>query len=359
MIEQTLQKQVATTIKSEVEGKLLPEVLRAFNDLTRAVDSAAQSQAFAVKQATIQQVRGSIIESLSAQLPQHFQNISNQLPGIVSPAVDACVQKALLSHFERLENLIRITVADQANTVNSIRAIILNEQMKREEHTSRLEAELVAMKREMSDMLQRQHQENQALLQQLGQQQTVMNGQQYQAQSTLPTADGSSTIEEQSLIGDEAVAEPPVPDSLRPATPPETYEDLFLRVLKNDPKPLVTLIDEAPFHRLTAVLPEGGPPRISGPNVLAICLYIAREFNNGETELGLTGKKRLAWLFSAIQASDVIKQDSRYKIYLPRVYTDVLHGLSERRKILTVVEDIEQIRAVLAVVDEMAANMDA
>jgi len=176
MIEQTLQKQVATTIKSEVEGKLLPEVLRAFNDLTRAVDSAAQSQAFAVKQATIQQVRGSIIESLSAQLPQHFQNISNQLPGIVSPAVDACVQKALLSHFERLENLIRITVADQANTVNSIRAIILNEQMKREEHTSRLEAELVAMKREMSDMLQRQHQENQALLQQLGQQQTVMNG---------------------------------------------------------------------------------------------------------------------------------------------------------------------------------------
>ena len=58
-------QQVSATIKKEIDEQLLPELLRAFNDLTKAVDSAAQSQAFAIKQATMQQVRGSVIESLS------------------------------------------------------------------------------------------------------------------------------------------------------------------------------------------------------------------------------------------------------------------------------------------------------
>lgn len=65
MIQDALQRQVTDTIRNEMEQRFLPEVLRSFSDLTRAVDSAAQTQSLAVKQMAMTQVRNSIVEVLA------------------------------------------------------------------------------------------------------------------------------------------------------------------------------------------------------------------------------------------------------------------------------------------------------
>ena len=290
-------------------------------------------------------------------MPQHFDNISRQLPQIIAPAVDACVQRAFLPHFEHLENLVRATVADQVHTINNIRQTMMTEQMKREETSVRLEAEIGALRSGMTERLASQTRQAQAQTDILQTEIREMKALLHELLNhpAQPSSSRAGSHQASGLYSEsEAVHEPPVPEMLRPSTPANKYEDMFLRSLKDDTAPLVRLIDEAPLHRMTAVFPLQGQPAISAPNILALLLYIAREFALGSSELGTLGKKRLDWLFAAVQATVTAKTDSRYASYLPRIYTDTLHSLNARRKILTNVEDIEAVGVVLQTVDLMS-----
>ena len=279
---------------------------------------------------------------------------------IITPAVDASIQRAFLPHFSRLENLILVTVAEQANTVNHIRQTMLTEQMKREENAARLEADLQILRSDLSERLNSQASQAQKKMKDLQSELKEIKRLMRRPAGGQPLPlQGLSKLISEAPSETEEVAEPSIPEMLRPATPTDAYEDMFLRTLKDDPDPLVALIDNAPFHRMSTVLPSQGQPKISAPNVLALCVYIARDFPIGGPELGPTGKKRLAWLFSAIQATRIARQDSRYATFLPRVYTDTLHGISERRKLLTSLEDLEAVNAVLHAVDSLSMALNS
>lgn len=51
---------IRSAVKQEMEGRLLPEILRGFTDLTTVVDGAAQTQAFAVKQAAVGSIKAEL-----------------------------------------------------------------------------------------------------------------------------------------------------------------------------------------------------------------------------------------------------------------------------------------------------------
>lgn len=74
---------IQSAVRQEVEGRLLPEILRAFNDLTHAVDGAAQTQAFAVKQAAIGTIKselaglGPFLEQIDSKISSSSSHIED------------------------------------------------------------------------------------------------------------------------------------------------------------------------------------------------------------------------------------------------------------------------------------------
>lgn len=56
----------STDFVKAVTEQVLPEIVKAFGDLTTAVDRAAQDQVAVVKQTALQSIRASIIEGLAA-----------------------------------------------------------------------------------------------------------------------------------------------------------------------------------------------------------------------------------------------------------------------------------------------------
>jgi hypothetical protein len=74
---------IQSAVRQEIEGRLMPEILRAFDDLTRAVDGAAQTQAFAVRQASIGTIKeelagiGPFLEQLQGSIHEQTELIKS------------------------------------------------------------------------------------------------------------------------------------------------------------------------------------------------------------------------------------------------------------------------------------------
>lgn len=343
------------SVKDQLEQQLIPEVLKAFTDLTRAVDLAAQSQSLAVKQTAITQIRSSVIEALAQQLPDHFAKIERQLPHAILPAVEVSVHRAVTNHFQQFEDVLRMTATDQSALINDVREIVMMEQMRREESTVRIETELQKLTNDMEAKFQRQANEHlkqtRALQKELKEMKSLLQqslaSQAAGGPSGLQAAQGLSTAASPAISVQQSQY-----STGRPQTPIEEYEDMFLHALNNESHPLVTLIDQASPSRLHRVLPLSGPPAIGPATLLALCMTLSRDLNNSDPSLSQKDRDRLTWILSCIRCLNYVKDDKKYSQWLPRLFTDTMHALNVRKKYLTDPEDFATVTNSLHTIDD-------
>ena len=109
---------IQAAVKQEMEGRLMPAILGAFNDLTRAVDGAAQTQAFAVRQAAIGTIKeemagiGPFLEQLQDSIQAQTDLIKSQQIVEEQDVPDSALEDLFLEGLRRSDAV--ATLVDQA-----------------------------------------------------------------------------------------------------------------------------------------------------------------------------------------------------------------------------------------------------
>lgn len=274
----------------------------------------------------------------------------------VQATLSATVTELEKSQTQSAQQTLNAMASLQSQTLQGMRDLLMQSEARREQEQAQLRLHLQQMQQTFAASSTQQQAQLERLQAMLSNVHDSQAGQ--QASISAPRAfpqpqygsDNASTTQRSERVVQN--------DITRPETPREQYEDLFLRTLmQGDTDPLPILVDQAPPTRLSRVLPQGAPPLISAPSVMTLCLRLARYLRQDTSpELGELGRKRMAWLLSCIQSTYVARHDSRYAAYLPRIFTDTLNGLSERRRHLQRADDLEAIEAVLRAVDALAVN---
>lgn len=301
---------VSRAIRSELRDNLLPVIATALAEIGQSSSTSHSSSSSA---AVAQQEK--LIQRCADTMSHLFSSFSQQL----GPAITEALSGTLERHLARLT----IAQAEQVDTAEQIRQILLTEQMKQEQVSTRLEAEMQTIKSQLAQFL------NHEPLSATCTAQEKMDG--------LPKLERSSVPLE------------------RPSTPHNLYEDMFLRELKDNPDPLRRLIDEAPSSRVDRVLPYDGQPRITAPGFLALCMRLAKDFDNDVSSLDRdNGRVRLVWILACLRASKWAKSERQIAALLPRVFTGVMHSLNRRAQKLTDTDDVQEVRDVLQTADELS-----
>lgn len=276
------------------------------------------------------------IEQRLEDILQRSQNSISQSLESASLEIGAAVTKSLSGTLERYLARLTISQAEQGDAIEQIKEVLLAEQMKREESTTRMETQMQSIRSHLDRAVNVQP--------------VWTPGRSPQAASIGNTMNVSSDQNIQSLKNGETQEH-----IARPTTPSEAYEDMFLHTLQRDPDPLVRLVDMAPPGRMDRVLPYDGAPLVTAPAFMALCLRLAQEFDNGLTTLDeRNGRVRLAWILSCLRASKWSKANPLHAPYLPRVFTQVMHSLNLRKQRLHSQEDRELVERVLRAADELS-----
>lgn len=276
----------------------------------------------------MQQHSQQLMERCFSKVDSLFSEFSQNIGNVISEALSGSIDRYLA----------RLTVnqAEQGDILEQIREILLAEQMKREEANSALETQLQGLTSQLDALAKQDTKPARS-----------------QTTDVINTSEHlhSPSSSQRNGFGRKATK---VPDpNQRPQTPSEEYEDLFLHTLSRETDPLAILVDAAPPGRLDRVLPYDGKPLITAPNLLTLCMRLAKDFDNDLQTLDeANGRVRLAWILSCLRASKWAKANPQYAAYLPRVFTQVMHSLNARKKRLTNPDDIKLVDRVLRAADE-------
>lgn len=285
---------------------------------------------------------------------------------MIVPAVEASMHRLLQPQLDSLG----VLISEQTATLNNVRALMIHEQTQRDQSSAKLEAELIATRSLLTSSVERARRESlqavAALRDELARASpihsvAVGNGV-YQAAShpgglSPPTAPSGASGLATSLPTVEVQRSQSDPE--RPISPAEAYEDMFLRALSHSKNALGVLVDDAPPHRLERIFPPGEyQPKLSGANILAVCVMASKALAEGGSGLDAVDKKRLAWIAASLRASPSVRRDPRYGQYLPRIMAEIVQSLRSRMQRLVDDKDAAQLAAAVRVVEQVATGLD-
>lgn len=330
-------ERVSRAIRTELRENLLPVIATALAEIS---SSPPSKQASAASPSSILSQQEQLLKRCTETMSQLFASFTRQL----APAITEALSGTLERH---LANMI-IRQAEQGDAIAQMRAIMLAEQMKREQLNTTLEADMQIIKAQLQNLTAQQRS-----VEITKPDRHVSNG------GYPPLPSSGHDVAAGNVIG---TANDPVPrlsrsnPSLdRPSTPSAAYEDMFLHALSRNPDPLKDLIDDAPLTRMDRVLPYDGQPRITAPAFLALCIRLAQDFDNDLATLDAGNERvRLAWILASLRAAKWAKGDPVLAAYLPRVFTQVMHSLNRRKQKLKKPEEREELSRALQMADELS-----
>lgn len=329
-------ERVSKAIRTELRENFLPVIATALAEIgsspasTHGMDASLSS--------TLSQ-QEQLLHRCTETMNQLFASFTRQL----APAITEALSGTLERH---LANLI-IGQAEQGDAMVQMRAIMLAEQMKREQLSTALEADMQIIKTQLQECLRHRKDD----VAESGRH--VPNGSHSRVPLNQPKSAARSTPGTSNDISREPTYSNHMMD--RPSTPSTAYEDMFLHSLSRNPDPLKDLIDDGPSTRMDRVLPYDGQPRITAPAFLALCIQLAKDFDNDLTTLDAGNERvRLAWILASLRASKWAKGDPNLAAYLPRVFTQVMHTLNRRKQKLLKPEDREELSRALQMADELS-----
>lgn len=327
---------VSQAIRTELRDNLLPVIATALAEIGQQTVASPPASLLAT---AVQ--HDQVIQRCTETMSDLFGSFSRQ----IGPAITEAISGTLERHLARLT----IGQAEQSDTTEQIREILLAEQMKREQSNTHFETELQYIKAQLAH-LQAEDQAGPSLRTTMPDEpveslaETLSNGRsvKYKTKQDGDTKDIPASEGTNGVIA-------------RPATPSEAYEDMFLHALSQESDPLVRLVDAAPSSRLDRVLPYDGKPLITAPVLLTLCARLAKEFDNNKRTLEeQNGRVRLSWILASLRSSKWAKGHPGIAAYLPRIFTQVMHSLNARKQQLDNEEDVQILETALRMADELS-----
>ncbi|KAH8919335.1 hypothetical protein BT69DRAFT_500375 [Atractiella rhizophila] len=354
-------KLLESTVKAEIKNVVLPSISKIIADSVS--DQISKGVAEALRKTLPNELERLLLRpDVSSHMSKH---LGSSVAPLIERNVQTIIQQTIVPRFrdgtqamlESLMNEVRSEMVDVRKEIVAEQSEILNGQ---ENELRDLRDTVDGLRSQISNL------ERMVLRMQHG-----SNGQAPAHQDTQPVqplhikphiqhaprATGSSSSSQATPpSGKPSQIQPTKYIPQRPVTPTSQYEDLFLNVLSNPHNSLVTLIDQAPPHRLSAIFAgPSGKPVISQAVILTMAHKIAAELDSTDGKLLDTGRRRLSWLWYCIQSADV--NDQTTAGYLGRIFNVVRTSLMSRQKKLEAIEDIDGAMAISEVINAVQAKI--